>query len=299
MTGPLPRFRSLEPITFPAPFGIIFWDVAAGTPVAEGLLATVALPGQPETARELIVNRSAVWVAPSLPGLSAHDLATGDWDLLRRTYRVEVRDRSDRFLPLAFNAELPSRGLYQWPGWNASPPFPLAPIGLEDSPPRVSPNRIPLFSSPARPAPPAVAQVRCQVAEATTQSAAAWALMSIALGGVTRGMGLADEEGRAAIFFAYPERPRPSLATSPPAITDFRWELEVRPFWDPPGGPIPDIPDLADLVAQLDHPRDALESTLSPAEALPAQLLSFGRPLILKTSRTPDGPSSLLFLGPD
>lgn len=298
MTGTISRFRSLEPISLPAPFGIVFWDVATGAPVADGLLATVAQSGRPETARELIANRSGVWLTASLPGRSAHELATGDWNLLRRPYRIEVRDRFDRFLPLAFDAELPSRGLCQWPGWTSSPPMPLAPLGVEDSPPRVSPERIPLFSSPARPAPPAVAQVRCQVAEATTQTPAAWALVSIVHGGITRGIGLADEQGRAAVFFTYPERPRPSLATSPPAITDFRWELEVRAFWDPASS-AGAIPDLADIVAQLDHPRDALESTMSPAEVLPAQLLSFGRPLILKTSRTPDGPSSLLFLGPD
>jgi hypothetical protein len=299
MTGALARFRFLERISLPAPFGLVFWDVATGTRVADGLSVSVALKGRPETARPLIVNRSAVWLAPALPGRSAYDLATGDWNTLRGTYRIEVHDPFGRFLPLAFDADLPSRGLYQWPGWTASPPMPLAPLGSEDSPPRISPDRIPLFSSPARPAPAALADVHCQLAEAATGAPAAWALVTVSHNGVTRGIGLADREGRAVTFFAYPERPRPSLATSPPAITDFRWEVEVNAFWDSGGGGAPDIPDLADVVAQLGHRREPLDSTLSPPDVLPTQLLSFGRRLILKTSRTPGGPSSLLFLGPD
>lgn len=300
-----PRFRFLERVSLPAPLGLVFWDFATGTPVRDGLSVSVAPRDRPHTARQLIVNRNAVWLAPTLPGLSAGQLATGDWTALRRTYRVEVSDSFGRFLPLAFEAELPSRGLYQWPGWTASPPMALLPLLLGDSPAGVSPPRIPLFSSAARSAPPGVAEVRCQLADAATREPAARALVVVSHAGVARGIGLADDEGRAAVFFAYPDRPRPTLATSPPAITDFRWALEVDAFYHPlpnSGAGVPTlaaVPTLADVVAQLDHVREPLDSILSPPEVLPSQLLTFGRPLILRTSRTPSGRSSVLFLGPD
>ena len=299
MTGARPQFRLLERVSLPAPFGVVFWDFATQTAVADGLDVSIALAGRPQTARGLIVNRNSVWLAPALPGRSANELATGDWNAIRRTYRVEVVDRSGRFLPFAFDAELPSRGLYEWPGWNASPPLPLAPLGAEDSPPQISPKRIPLFSSPARAAPPSTAEVRCELVDAATGSPAAWAVVTVSCDDVTRGIGLADRDGRAAIHFPYPERPRPSLATSPPAITDFRWPLDVAVFYHPVDGVPPEAPNLADVMAQLGHQRDPLDSALSPPQVLPPQLLTFGRPLTLRTSQTPDGSSSVLFLGPD
>jgi len=299
MSGVQPRFRFLERISLPAPLGLVFWDIATATKIADGLAVSVGLQDRPETARRLTVNRNGVWFATALPGRSAHELATGDWNALRQTYRIEVLDTFGRFLPLAFDAELPARGLYEWPGWTTSPLLPLAPLGVDESPPRISPQRIPLFSAPGRTAPPAVADVRCQLSLAESGEPAAWALVTIAHAGATRGIGLADREGRAAIFFAYPERPRPTLATSPPAITDFRWALEVEAFYDPPSPAAKDVPDLADVIAQLAHPRDPLDSTISPPEVLPSQLLTFGRPLVLRTSQTPEGSSSVLFLGPD
>jgi len=299
MNGPLPSFRFLERISRPAPLGLVFWDIATGTPVADGLSVSVTRQGRSDPSRPLIANRNGVWLAPDLPGRSAYELATGDWETLRRTYRIELFDTLGRFLPLAFSAELPSRGVYHWPGWDMLPPDPLTPLGADLSPPRISPQRIPLFSAPARPAPPARADVRCELIDSTTGKPAPWAVVAAKHDGVTRGIGLSDRQGRAALFFGYPERPRPSLATSPPAITDYRWELDVEAFYDPPAGPVPEVPDLAEVMAQLDHPRDILESTLSPPELLPSQLLTYGRPLVLRTSRTPEGSSSSLFLGPD
>lgn len=299
MSGAPSGFRFMERISRPAPLGLVFWDFATGTPVADGLSVSVAPRGRPGGPRPLISNRNGVWLAPDLPGRSAYELATGDWAALRRTYRVELFDTLGRFLPLAFDAELPSRGLYHWPGWDTLPTEPVTPLGADLSPPRISPRRIPLFSAPGRPTPPALAEVRCQLVDSSTGRAAAWALLSVAHAGLTRGIGLADREGRVALLFGYPERPRPSLATSPPAITDYRWELEAKAFFDPAQGAPPAMPDLERTMAQLDHPRDLLASTLSPPELLPSQLLTYGRPMVLRTSRTAEGSSSSLFLGPD
>jgi len=297
MTGQAPPVRILERLTLPAPFGILFWDVATGAPIADELDVTLTLVSRPALTTRLIANRVGVWFAPKLPGKSDAELAeTADWTALERTYRIAVADRLGRFLPLTLEAELPARGLYEWPGWSGVPQAPLAPLLDGQSPPNLSPSRVPLFSSPSRSVAGPLAQLRCQLADAATGGPAAWALVTAEYDGATRGIGLADADGRATILFPYPERPRPSLPTSPPAITDFRWEFDIAAYYDPPPGPAPAAPDLAALMAQLAHPCDLFASTLSPPELLGPQLLSFGRPLVLRTGNTPDGPSSSLYL---
>jgi len=289
--------RILERITRPAPFGIVFWDAATGAPIADELEVTVTMVSRPALTATLIPNRSGAWVAARLPGRADHELAAAaDWSALLRTYRIEVADKLRRFLPLSLEAELPVRGLYEWPGWSGLPQAPLAPLADGQSPPNISPARIPLFSAPERRVAGPLAELRCELADAATGEPAAWALVTAGHGGVTRGIGLADGKGRATLFFPYPERPRPQLATSPPAITDFRWALDIAAYYDPPPGAAPQVPDLAAIMGQLSHPCDLFESTLSPPELLGSQLLSFGRPLVLRTGNTPDGPSSSLFL---
>jgi hypothetical protein len=296
MSGGADPVRILERITRPAPFGIMFWDFATGAPVGDGLDVTLTLLSRPALTASLIPNRNGIWVAARLPGRTDAELAaTADWSTLLRTYRIEVVDRSNRFLPLRLDAELPTGGLYDWPGWGSLPPDLLRPLADGQSPPHVSADRIPLFSAPERSVGGPLAQLRCELADAATGAPAAWAVVTASHGGLVRGIGLADGMGRTALYFAYPERERPSLS-SPPAITDFRWALEIAAYYDPPPGPTPDLPDLAAIMAQLDHPCDLFASTASPPEPLGQQLLNFGRPLVMRTGNTPDGPSSRLFL---
>lgn len=293
----MPPVRVLERIALPAPFGVIFQDVATGAAIVDGLDVRLTLVSRPALTLTLISNRGSAWIAPCLPGRTQADLAaTQDWSTLLRTYRLDVADRLDRFLPLALEAELPVRGLYDWPGWSGLPQAPLAPLLDDDSPPNVSPKRIPLFSTPERGVAGPLADLRCQLIDAATGGPAAWALVTARYDGVTRGIGLADSRGRATLLFPYPERPRPQLPTSPPAITDFRWSLEIAAFYDPPPGPPPEVPDLATVMAQLAQPCDLFASTSSPPELFGSQLLNFGRPLVLRTGNTPDGPSSSLIL---
>lgn len=288
--------RILERITRPAPFGILFWDFATGTPVRDGLEVTLTLVARPELTTALTVNRSGIWVAARLPGRTDAELAaTSDWSALRRPYRIEVADPAGRFLPLRLDAELPIGGLFEWPSWEDFPEEPLRPLSDGLSPPHVSPGRIPLFSAPERNVAGPLAEVRCELVDAATGLPAAWALVAASHGGIVRGLGLADSMGRTNLLFGYPERERPSL-TSPPAITDFRWPLDLTAYYDPPPGPTAETPDLGDILSQLDHPCDLFKSTLSPPELLGPQLLSFGRPLVLRTGNTPDGPTSSLIL---
>jgi len=288
-------FRLLERISRPAPLGIVFWDAATGSSISDGLSVSIAPPDRPDSPRALFVNRNGVWFASALPGLSTADLAASDWAALSRRYRVMVADAFGRFLPLQFDAELPSRGLYHWPGWAGLPKKPLAPLGKSLAG-VVSPNRIPLFSAAARSAPPGRAEVRCDLVDSVTGKAAAWALVTAKHGTTVRAIGLSDREGRLALIFDYPERPPATLAATPAAITDYQWDLELKCFYEAPAGTVPGIPDLATVMDQLGTERGLLASTVAPPDPLPDQTLSFGRPLIVRTSQTDEGPSSSLFL---
>ncbi|HEX6660521.1 MAG TPA: hypothetical protein VF067_01455, partial [Sphingomicrobium sp.] len=115
---------------------------------------------------------------------------------------------------------------------------------------------------------------------------------------LVRGIGLADRDGRAVLFFGYPERATKTLG-NPPAITDYLWELKLQAYYDAAAGPVPQIADLAVIMAQLDNPRDLLASTVAPTEPLADPQLTLGQALIVRTSNTEDGPSSSLFLAPE
>ncbi|AQR73144.1 hypothetical protein [Sphingomonas sp. LM7] len=286
--------KQLERVVRPAPIGLRFRDVATGGVVGQGLRVTVTSMRNPARHATLDVNGKGVWYARRFPGFSDDALANApDWTLLRQPCLVEVDDPAGRFLPLRIVIDLPERGIVDWPGWGDLPQDLLLPLANDASPPAISPDALPLFSSAGRTAPAPLAEIRCQLLR-DDGGPAAWALLTASHGGEVRAIGQADAQGRAVLFFPYPERPRASLATSPPAITDFRWAIEVAAHWDglDPAKP----PEFAALMAQLDHPRTLFASTLSPPEPLPSQLLSFGRGLVLRTDSTPDGPSSCLVM---
>src|SRR6185295_19890391 len=170
----------------------------------------------PARSATLDVNGKSVWYAHRFPGFSDEALSeAGDWTLLSQPCLVEVEDPAGRFLPLQVLLDLPVRGIADWPGWAALPQEPLAPWIDESSPPTTMPDALPLFSSAGRTAPAPLAEIRCQLSR-DDGGPASWALLTAAHGGTVRAIGQADAEGRAVLFFAYPERPRPSLATSPP-----------------------------------------------------------------------------------
>lgn len=299
--------RRLERVSRPAPIGLRFRDVATGQIILGDLDVTITSRSNPRRSVTCAVNSRGVWYAHRFPGISDTPEATGSppdddfWTQPAIACRVNVSDAAGRFLPLAIDMDFPVKGLANWSGWAALPPGPLAPLTDDDgaSPPRpvTSRDAIPLFSAAGRSLPAPLAEIRCQLAFADAEAPAAWALVTAVHAGRVRGIAQADETGRLALFFPYPERPRASLAASPPAITDFRWSIALTAYsgrLDPAT-----LPDLASLMGQLNlPPRDLFASTESPLELLPSQLLSFGRPLVLRTSQTSHGPSSLLLMAP-
>lgn len=296
-----PTVQVFERVSRHAPFGLRLWDIAGATDLVDGLDIEVSARADSQSSVRAFVNRSGVYSVAGLPGLRRFELGEADDDAafnaaLRR-YRVTVRDPQGRFLPFAFDADLPARGLFTWLPPD-SPPQPLLLPTDHGSPPGPMIGRVPLFSAPSRAEPGPVASVRTQLRELGGERAAAWALLTASIDSLVQGIGLADEEGRVAVLFPYPDRPRRTLTSPPPAVNDFRWSVELTAYYipRPADTPAPAIPDLADVLAQLASPQVLFRSTVSPPQALPALPLEYRGPLTVRTETTATGPSSFLFV---
>lgn len=292
----------LEHVQRHAPLGLKFWDTAAGRASIDGLEVDVFPRARPQARVRAAVNRSGVYVAADVAGLREFEFRDVEpdalWSAATRPYRVEVRDPHGRFLPIAFDLELPMRGLGTWHAPWFSPPRAVALPGAAGSPPQLMIERIPLFSAPQRPVPEPLAVVYAQLRESDADRAAAWALLTASIDGEVSGLGLADREGRIALMFPYPEPPRMTLGSPPAARNDFRWQVELAAHYDiasPQVAPSA-IPDLGFVLSQLDTPRELLGSTLSPPQPLPALALEYRVPLSARTETTPEGTSSFLFI---
>ena len=194
--------RVLERVSRNASLGLRFWDVASSTSTVYGLNVEI-FPRDNARARRLVpVNRSGVYVShqlpmtPPPPGPRDFEFSDAEPDLLwtavTRAYRVDVSDPSGRYLPIAFDADLPARGLYTWRAPWLSPPQPVALPTEPGSPPSLLIERIPLFSAPSRPVPEPLAVVYAQLRDTVTGRNAAWCVLTVAIDGIVRGVGLAD-----------------------------------------------------------------------------------------------------------
>jgi hypothetical protein len=293
--------RKLEELARHAAIGIRFWDLARGSSVVNGLTVEVFPRHNPRARKPMLPNPSSVYVGHVLSGLA--DFASSDIDppalwsapeAALKAYRIEVRDRFDRFLPIAFDADLPVPGLLSWNAPWFSPPRPIMLPGTSGSPPQLMLERIPLFSTPSRGLPDASAVVYAELRDPLGGRPAAWALLGVSIEGERRGLGLADKEGRVAVMFPYPEPPRRALASPPEARSDFSWPVDLEVFWSlpspPPAAP-PEIADLAAVLAQLDAP-----GTVNDAFASPPTLrrLDYRVPLTARTQGAPAADASWL-----
>lgn len=288
----MPVLRPLEKLQRNAALGVRFWDAATASSVIDGLVVDVFPRTQPQARKRAWPNRSGVYVAHEVNGLKdfefdATEPAVAPWERAAaspmRGYRVEVRDPQGRFHPLAFDADLPVRGLLG----------PLAPLV---SPPQWLSAHIPLFSTASRPVPHPLAAVYAQLKEQAGARVPAWTLLGVASGGERRGLGLADRQGRVAVMFPYPEPQRVPLASPPQARNDFSWTLELQAYSDPAlAQRSPEIPDLGELLAQLALPRAVLASVASPARPW---RLDYRVPLTVHTEGLAAPEASYLLLSP-
>lgn len=292
-----------------AALGLRFWDVAAATSLIDGLRVEVYPIARPQARKLASANPSGVYVAHRVDGLARFEFdpaqAAGQpWiDAASSSpppngrYRVEVSDPQGRYLPIAFDADLPARGLLSWLAPWMSPPQPIVWPGDAASPAHWLIERIPLFSAPSRPPPQPLAVVYAQLREAGSGRIPAWGLLAVDIDGARCGLGMADREGRVAVMFPYPEPPRAVLASPPQARSDFRWTVELSGYWSEPSPPQPPpaMPDLGEVLGQLAAPRALIDSLSSPA---PPRRLDYRRPLTAKTEGQDAADASWLLLSP-
>jgi hypothetical protein len=300
----------LERVTRFAPFGVWFWDAATQTPVRTGL-DVVHRPGPAALAIRAVQNRSGVYVLSGLPGLGAVERGRGDDGSppAAGRYRIEATDPDGRFLPTAFDADLPAptRGLFDpGCGLGGSASWPAVPGPPPGSPPAPAVPRVPLFSAPSRPVPAGMAVLRAQLELGRSSPpgpddrvAASWALLEVIFEGRPLGVGAADGNGLATVVFPWPEPP--ALQLSPPApgtarLSEQTWTLGIGAYVG--GGssrahtPIADPTGIPDLCALLDQTPATLLADDSGTPLSTVQL-RYGRELVVRTS-----PLSSLLLVP-
>jgi hypothetical protein len=288
-----------ETVTRNAALGIRFWDTAEATALVDGLDVELFAPANPAKRRRCVPNRSAVYVAHAVPGL--HDYEYGfegapgasPPQALRR--RIEMTDPAGRFLPIAFDADLPHRGIFSFAAPWLSPPQAVTLPTEAGSPPLALVERIPLFSAPARPVPDPLGVAYAQLRDDATRKPVAWCLLGVTIDGVMRGLGLSDIEGRVAVMFPFPEPPRRAISSPPAAHDDFAWEVTLTAFrsWVSPPAEPPGIPDLAQVLESLDSPATVITTRNPPGTPF---RLGYRQPLTARTAGGAGEDAAYLFV---
>lgn len=296
-----PASRPLETVQRNCAIGIRFWDSAFGPQAVggetDGLIVELYPHANPRARRRLQVNRSGVYVCHAVPLLRewefVHVAPATLWSGALRRYRIEVLDPRRRFVDMAFDADLPARGVLNWLAPWMSPPQALSlPVWSEGaSPPAPLLMQLPLFCAPTRPVPDALAAVRAQLRDGAGGPLAAGALLSVQIQGRMCGLGLADDQGRVAVCFPYPEPPRHQRLSPAQARRDFSWSMTLEAFFTAPGSPAPQpspdlrLIDLGVALQQLTHPRPVITSLSAPAGSPAGVLpLNYRAPVTARTA---------------
>lgn len=224
----------LETIGRYTPLGLRLWDGARDEAVVDALRveAWPADAGRPR--RGAFRTASGVYAFERLPGLRL-DAAPEGSPVETRDFVVEVADLRRRFTPIALRLGLPL-------------PFPgVFPDGADASPGAHLPG-LPLYSSPTRPLSSELAVVRGELHDAAAGRPAAHAWVRLTLPGQAEAHaqdtwdGLADGEGRFAVFFPHPvfieALASPPDGSPPPAgglppLDERRWDLVLEVFYEP------------------------------------------------------------------
>jgi hypothetical protein len=269
-----------------------FWDPVERAFVADGLVVNVR-PANGQRRTLAAANSAAIFVAQDLPFLRSAEQGAGDdayWaSVARRAFVVEVDDTRGRFLPFSFPASLPNRGLFVWSCPLVSPPLPPLADGVL------------LFSAPSRPPSPMRAVLRADLQDLATGLPAAGAVLVATIDGARSVSGVADERGRVAIQFPYPEpRDFPPIGdgASPPAspvgssLASHTWPVVLAGQYAVTS-PYPAYPD---LCTTLHQPAAKLLAD-SAGTPLGQQLLTMGADLVLRSTDASTGrPMSVLLV---
>lgn len=275
MNAIAPSHRVLERLALTCPLGVRFVDAATAAPVREGLRARAWPADAVDRKIDAVVTPGGVHAFHGLPGLRRFENSSADdpWNPppATRAFRVEVTDDFGRFLPCSFGVDAPARGLASFTD-TGSPPW------SED-------GTVPLFSAPSRRV-PGLAVVRAELHDLGTGELAAWAFVEAAYqsGGAQRiARGLADDKGRLALMFPFPEGQARGFGASPPlsgqGLPPQQWALALHFFHQP----LPQSEKAADYSLRLNQPQAAAWQGASPLIALTTATLTLGRELDLGT----------------
>ena len=260
----------LETTFYRAPLGLQFIDSADGGSVSDGLVVTAWQAGTPWDVRTATQSpMSTIMGFGHLPGLASYESATTqDPEILTWSppgtgwpFEVRVTDPLGRYLPELLAVTVPQPTL-------------------------VTPM---LFSTPARPAPAGFAAVSGEVSTITS-GPAAWAAVQIMAGADTC-LALADQLGRYAAYFPYPEALPPLTGSPPDGAQDgpLTWPLTVSVRYQPSAqnqladAAAGDPPELGSLLAQA----TAAISVGSGQQPSLAATLTFGARLLLMLQVVP------------
>lgn len=282
-----PEVKVLEELTWVAPFGVRFWDVAAMAPAGSGL-TVIAYPNAiPELRSVSEVNHTGVYFFHGLPGMRRFENGNGEEDFWTANppsipFTVAVSDPQQRYLPYQFSVLLPFHGLYGLTG------SPLLSSFTPDA------TWLPLFSSPSRALPGPTGVIHAQLRDDAAKLPAAWALVTAQIAGSLTAPALADDQGLVTVTLPYPE-PRTSPFASPLGpgslkLSDQTWPLTVSIFYTPPitspGTSDAVLPDLETVLSQ--RPATAWQDTAHTAPAA-GFTLQFGKELVLRSRDSATG----------
>ncbi len=274
-----------ERVSLTCPLGLRFVDAATKSFVSDGLEVAALPAGAPARQASVtpVLTAGGVFAFHGLPGLRAFENSEAEepWSaaLPSREFRIQVTDPSGRFLPCAFSVTAPAKFSHN----SSSPPLDT--------------GAIPLFSSPARHAPPGLAAVRAQLRSLETGSPAALAMVEAeySTGGELRtARGLADGRGGVVLFFPWPEGQRAVFNSSPhssaPGPSRQEWTLRLLFFHapsstaaeSPPGAP-KTAPHFVDYASHLHQPAARAWRSDSPVAPVEEATLQSGRELNLGT----------------
>ena len=282
------------------PLGFAFRDASDLSLVGDELKVRITDAGRPFRTAVLGPTPSSTWMTPRLPGLDAELAETpAAWPAKARTFHVAVDDPFRRFLPIRFDAKLPARGRFVWPGWAALDQAKIGPLLPADAPVAYVPDYLPLFPSMTRAISVSRAMVRAQLAERQadgSDKAAAWAAMTVTVAGKIIALGIAGANGSIAASGGYPALPSQTPAEAAKGRDEVTWDAEIAVYWDELTD---DLPDLGAILGQLSSPARIALKQFGKTDPLPAQPLTLGRPLTLASMKSASERLSTLYLKPN
>jgi hypothetical protein len=303
MTAGDQQLRAPDVVTLRVPLGLQLRDTSDQSLVSDDLVVTATETGPAGRQFSLFATAGGTFTAPRVPGVRpaiAADPAL--WPAAAQPFEIRISDPRRRYLPLRMIANLPAEAAIAWPGFAALPAAIRTALLPANRPAGYQPDFVPLFPGIARVAPGARAEVRAHLAIANAgvpAGNAGFAVMTVSIDGVVRGVGVADGDGAILVSFPYPLLPTPTPAARAAGTTRIEWTASIAVYCGrlaaaSDGAP----PLLPDILNQLNRTPSRALARLGSNTRLADQTIGVGQPLVLRSARTAPAKPSSLFIVP-